>query len=223
MTDPTGAAVPGASVTIRETETGTINKTQSDTSGQYVVPFLPPGKYEISVEMTGFKKVLRSALTLQSAEHPIIDLTLSLGNVQDTVSVTADTPLVDTANSSVGQVITTKQVEDFPINGRTPLVLTELAVGVVATSYPSQVHPFDNNGASAFSIGGTPQQASEILLDGSPDTVWSGAIAYSPIQESVQEVSVRAFDTDAGFGHNHRWSDEPDHEVGNQLLPRVAL
>ncbi|ADW71077.1 outer membrane beta-barrel protein [Granulicella tundricola] len=201
VTDPTGAAISGAQVLIRETATGTLNKTLTDASGQYVVPFLPPGTYEVSVEMTGFKKVLRSGLTLESAAHPIIDLTLPLGNTQETISVNADTPLVDTANSSVGQVITTHQVEDFPINGRTPLVLTELAVGVVATSYPSQVHPFDNNGASSFSIGGTPQQTSEILLDGSPDTVWSGAIAYSPIQEAVQEVSVRAFDTDAGFGH----------------------
>ncbi len=201
VADPSGAVVAGAQLTIRETNTGTINKTTSDSSGQYVVPFLPPGTYEITVEMNGFKKVVRGGLTLQSAEHPVIDLVLPLGSAQDTIDVTSAAPLVDTANSSVGQVITTRQVEDFPINGRTPLVLTELAVGVVATSYPSQVHPFDNNGASSFSIGGTPQQTSEILMDGAPDTTWSGAIAYSPIQESVQEVSVRAFDTDAGFGH----------------------
>ncbi len=201
LTDSTGATVAGAQVTIREVNTGAINKTTSDAQGQYVVPFLPPGTYEITVEMTGFKKAVRSSVTLQSGEHPVLDLALQLGGSQEVVNVSADAPLVDTANSSVGQVITTRQVQDFPINGRTPLTLTQLAVGVIATSYPSQVHPFDNNGASSWSIGGTPQQTSEILLDGSPDTIWSGAIAYSPPQEAVQEVSVRAFDTDAGFGH----------------------
>lgn len=201
VSDPTGAVLAGAQVTIRDVNTGALNQTKSDSSGQYVVPFLPPGTYEITVQMTGFKKVVRGGLTLQAAEHPIIDLVLPLGNAQDTIDVTSATPLVDTANSSVGQVITTRQVQDFPINGRTPLILTQLAVGVEATAYPSQVHPFDNNGASAFSIGGTPQQTSEILMDGAPDTTWSGAIAYSPTQESVQEVSVNVFDTDAGFGH----------------------
>jgi hypothetical protein len=201
ITDPSGAAVPNAQVTITEKNTGTINKTTSGSSGEYVVPFLPPGEYQISIETAGFKKVVRSGITLQSAEHPIIDLALSLGSTQETVNVTSEAPLVDAANASVGQVISTAQVANFPINGRTPIILTQLAVGVIATSYPSQVHPFDNNGASSFSIGGTPQQTSEILLDGSPDTTWSGAIAYSPTQESVQEVSVRAFDTDAGFGH----------------------
>lgn len=201
VTDPSGAVVSNALVTVTETNTGTVNKTKSDASGQYVVPFLPPGTYNIAVELSGFKKFVRNAITLQSAEHPIIDVGLQLGNTQETVNVTSDAPLVDTANSSVGQIVSTAQVEDFPINGRTPLVLTQLAVGVVATANPTQVHPFDNNGAASFSLGGTPQQTSEILMDGSPDTIWSGAIAYSPPQEAVQEVSVRAFDTDAGFGH----------------------
>ncbi len=201
VTDPSGAVVKGARVAITEVSTGSVNTTQSDNAGQYVVPFLQPGDYQISIEMTGFKKAIRNGVTLQANEHPIIDIPLQIGGAQETVSVTADAPLIDTANASVGQVITTKQVEDFPVNGRTPITLVELAVGVVPTSQPSQIHPFDNSGASSWSIGGTPAQASEVLLDGSPDTTWQGDVAYSPPQGVVKELSISVSDTDASYGH----------------------
>src|ERR1035441_6243112 len=197
VTDSTGAVVRDAQVTITEISTGTINRTKTDGSGQYVVPFLQPGTYQVVVESTGFKKEVRNSVTLQANEHPSIDMALQIGNAMETVNVTADTPLVDTANASVGQTITTKQVEDFPVNGRTPLTLAELAVGVVPTSQPSQIHPFDNSGASSWSIGGTPAQASEVLLDGAPDTTWQGDVAYNAPQGAVKELSISVSDTDA--------------------------
>ena len=201
VTDPTGAQVPGANITVRETRTGTVNRTVSDSAGQYTIPFLQPGEYQITVDAPGFKTAERSAVTLQSSEHPIINFPLQLGATGETVNVSSDAPLVDQANASVGQVITTAQVEDLPLSGRTPAMLTQLSIGVISTAQPGQVHPFDNNAANSWSIGGTPKQTSEILLDGAPDTIWSGSLAYSPTQDSVQEVSVRAFDTDASFGH----------------------
>ena len=145
-------------------------------------PFYSPASIQITIEVKGFKKDVRNGITLQANEHPIIDMTLQIGNSVETVSVTADAPLVDTANAAVAQTISTKEVEDFPVNGRTPITLVELAVGVVPTSQPSQIHPFDNSGASSWSIGGTPAQASEVLLDGSPDTTWQGDVAYNPPQ-----------------------------------------
>jgi hypothetical protein len=201
VTDPTGAVVPGASVTVRETRTGTVNQTTSDADGQYVVPFLLPGEYEVTVTAKGFQTVLRKSITLQSQEHPIVSVALPLGNTTDTVNVTTDVPLVDQSNASVGQVISTESVEDMPINGRTPTTLTELSVGVISNNAPQLVHPFDNNAGNSWSIGGTPKQVSEVLLDGAPDLTLLGATAYSPTQDSVQEVSIRPFDTDASFGH----------------------
>ena len=201
VTDSSGAIIKDAQVTVTEINTGTINRTKTDSAGQYVVPFLQPGTYQIVVEMTSFKKDVRNGITLQANEHPIIDMTLQVGNAQEVVMVTEDVPLVDTANASVGQVISTKQVEDFPVNGRTPITLVELAVGVVPTSQPSQIHPFDNSGASSWSIGGTPAQASEVLLDGSPDTTWQGDVAYNPPQGVVKELSISVSDTDSSFGH----------------------
>ena len=201
VTDPTGAVIPGAAVVAVETHTGTTNRTTSDKDGQYVIPFLLPGDYSITVTMTGFERVTHSAITLQSQEHPIVDLTLPLGSADQTVTVSTAAPLIDEANASVGQVISTESVADLPLNGRTPAVLTELSVGVITTAAPQLVHPFDNNAGNSWSIGGTPNQVSEVLLDGSPDLTLLGALAYSPSEDSVQEISIRPFDTDASFGH----------------------
>src|ERR1035437_6750612 len=199
ITDPTGAVVPSAS--IMETQTGTINRTTSDGAGLYVVPFLPPGNYSITVTKKGFATLTRAGITLQAQEHPIINLALTVGGANQSVTVTAEAPLVNLENASVGDVISTQSVEDLPQNGRTPVVLTELSVGVITTSAPGITHPFDNNAANSWSISGTPNQVSEVLLDGSPDLTMLGAQAYSPTQDSVQEVSVQPFATDASFGH----------------------
>jgi hypothetical protein len=201
VNDSSGAAVPGATITVTETRTGTRSMVVSDSSGQYVVPFLAPGDYDLAAELSGFKRASRQAIHLASGSHPIIDIRLEIGELNESVQVHLDAPLVNTANASIGQTVTTKEVEDLPLNGRTPMMLAQLAVGVIATANPSLVHPFDNNGAAAWSIAGTPSQTSELLLDGSPDEIWSGSLAYSPPQDAVQEVSVKAFDTDAAYGH----------------------
>jgi hypothetical protein len=201
VTDPSGAVVPGADILVQETSTGAVSRTTSDSAGQYVVPFLMPGTYSITVTASGFETLKRSEIVLQAQEHPIINLALTLGSANQTVTVTSATPLLDTANASVSTVISTGAVADLPLNGRTPAALSELSAGVITTAAPEQIHPFDNNAGNAWSIGGTPNQVSEVLLDGSPDETLLGALAFSPSQDSVKEVSVQPFATDASFGH----------------------
>lgn len=201
VTDPAGAAVAGAHITATQSQTGTKTRTDTNAEGSYTLPFLLPGEYTIAAEMSGFKKFVRSGLQLDAGGHPTVDMQLVVGGVNESVSVVEQIPLVNTENASTGQIITTKQVEDLPLDGRTPMMLAQLAVGVLDTANPSLVHPFDNNGAAAWSIGGTPSQTSELLLDGSPDEMWSGSLAYSPPQDAVQEVKVEAFNTDAAYGH----------------------
>ena len=201
VTDPTGAVVPGASVTVKEIHTGTTAETKSDADGQYVVPFLLPGDYTITVAMPGFQTTMHSAVSLESQGHPLVNMSMQVGDTTQSVTVTGAPPLVDQANASVGQIITTESVADLPLNGRTPTTLTELSEGVITTAPPQLVHPFDNGAGNSWSMGGTPNQVSEVLLDGSPDLTLLGALAYAPTQDSVQEVSVRPFDTDASEGH----------------------
>ena len=201
VVDQTGAAIPNAAITITELNTGQVSKTVSDGAGQYTVPFLAPGDYRIEANAAGFSKLVRDKVTLDAGDHPTINLPLAIGELGSVVNVTDEAPLIDQSNASVGQTITAEQVADLPLNGRTPIILAQLSIGVIATGSQAQVRAFDNNAGNAISIGGTPNQTSEILLDGSPDTTWSGAQAYSPMQDAVRNVSVSVFDTDASFGH----------------------
>jgi hypothetical protein len=201
ITDPAGATVAGAAIVATEVRTGVKTPTVSDASGQYNLPFLSPGQYELSATMRGFKAFVRKDLNLGAGDHPVIDIRLEVGDTSQSVEVTADAPLLNTENGSVGQAITTKEVEELPLNGRTPLMLAQLAIGVVATGTPTLVHPFDLGGPAAFSVAGTRSQGSELLVDGVPDATWDGRAAYNPPQDAVQEVRVKAFDSDASFGH----------------------
>ena len=201
VVDRSGGVIPKAKITATEVQTGVKTTSVSDMAGQYVIPFLAPGDYELRTELTGFKTFVRKGLHLASGDHPVIDVTMEIGEATQSISITAEGPLLDTANTSTGQTITTKQVEDFPLNGRNPLMVAQLAIGVIATGNPTLVHPFDNGAAAAWSLGGTPSQTAEIMIDGAPNATWDNRLAYAPPQDSVQEVKVKAFDTDASYGH----------------------
>jgi len=201
ITDPTGAMVAGARVTVTEENTGTKIPTVSGASGEYTAAFLLPGDYDINVELQGFKSFVRKGVHVGAGDHAVIDVKLDVGNIATSVEVTADASLLNTDNSSVGQAITTKEVAELPINGRTPMMAAALALGVVGYAQPTLVHPFDSGAAAGWSVGGAYQQTSELLVNGSPNATWDGRLAYSPPQDAVQEVRVKASDTDAAFGH----------------------
>lgn len=202
VTDAQGAGIPRTKVVATETQTGVKTSVESDASGAYTIPFLPLGEYELRAEAAGFKVFTRKGLKLSASEHPVIDIRLDVGAISESVEVTADAPILVTANPSVGQVITTAEVEDIPINGRTPMMLDNLALGVVSTFEPGPVRPFDNGAPNSVSIGGAPSSRNEVLLNGAPNAGFSNQMAYSPMQDAVQEVRVNLFDMDASMGHS---------------------
>src|SRR2546422_987810 len=202
VTDAQGAAVGKAKIVATETRTGAKSETVSEASGAYTIPFLAPGEYAITAEAPGFKKSVRQGLTLGMGEHPVIEIRMEVGAVSEAVTVMADSPLIEAANGSVGQVITSDEVEDFPVNGRTPLMLAQLALGVISTVEPGvQVRPFDNNTPASFSLGGASAGTNELLYNGAPNAAFRNQIAYSPPQDAVMQVRVTAFEADASFGH----------------------
>ncbi|PWU04336.1 MAG: TonB-dependent receptor [Terriglobia bacterium] len=201
ITDPTGAMVAGAKVTITETNTGTRIAATSNMAGHYTAPFLLPGDYDIAVHMEGFREFVRRGVHVGAGEHPGIDIRLEVGDVATSLEVTADAPLLNTENGSLGQAITTKEVAELPINGRTPIMAASLALGVIGYGQPGLVHPFDAQTAAGWSVGGAYTQTSELLVNGAPNATWDGRLAYSPPQDAVLEVRIKASDTDAAFGH----------------------
>ncbi|MCU1259440.1 MAG: hypothetical protein JWO80_2325 [Bryobacterales bacterium] len=199
--DAQGSAMPKVKITATETQTGNKSETFSSTTGEYTIPFLAPGEYQIEAEAPGFKTYTRKGLTLSIGEHPEVDIKLEVGQSNQSVVVTAEVSMIESSNASLGQVISTEEVENMPTNGRTPLMLSRLAMGVIATNEPGPVRPFDNGAVSSFSISGGPSGQNELLLNGVPDAGFSKQLAYSPPQDAVQEVSVRSFESDAAYGH----------------------
>ena len=201
VTDPTGASIANAKITVTEINTGTKIETVSDASGHYNAPFLLPGDYDIVVKIDGFKESTRKGMHLGAGENPTVDFKLEVGGTQQTVEVTDTVPLINSENASIGSTITTKEVEDLPSNGGTPMMMAQYAMGVTPMSQPSQVLPFSSGGAASWSIAGSANQTNELLMDGVPNGTWDGRQAYSPPQDAVQEVRVKAFDSDASYGH----------------------
>jgi hypothetical protein len=199
--DLRGAAIPRAKVTAVAVSTGVTTTTLTETSGAYAIPFLQPGEYTLRAEAPAFKVAVRQGLTLSTGERPVIDFELEVGDTSQAVTVTAEVPLVESSTASTGQVITTDEVEDFPLNGLTPMMLGRLAMGVISTNEPGPVRPFDNGAASSFTMGGTAAQTSEILINGAPNAGFSRQMAYSPPQGAVTEVRAYSFESDASFGH----------------------
>ena len=137
VTDATGGTIAGAKVTVTETHTNTKIEAVTESTGQYTAPFLLPGDYDIAVKMAGFKEYVRKGVHVGAGEHPVIDIRLEVGDATLSVEVTAEAPLVNSENASVGHAITTKEVEDLPLNGGSPWMLSQLEIGVIYSPFNS--------------------------------------------------------------------------------------
>ena len=199
--DSSGAAVPGIKVTATNNETGARFETTSTESGEYTLPFLAPGPYRLQAEAQGFKQYVQERIQIGTNTRVSQDITLEVGSQTEAVTVTADASLLQTATASVGQVIGTQQIENLPMNGRTPLTLAQLSFGVTPSSDPRFTRPFDNGGPAGFSMGGGQSQSNELLLDGTPDMTKNRRVAYNPPVDAVSEIKVEAFQPDAAYGN----------------------
>ena len=200
--DPHGAVIQGVAIRATQKETGAKSETVSGADGQYVLPFLTPGLYTVTAEIPGFKRYVRDGLQVNTDQRMNLDLGLEIGQISESVTVNADASMLETTTASVGQVIGSRQIENMPMAGRTPLVLAQLSYGVIPTSDPKFYRPFDNAGPSDFSIGGTPGRSNDLLLDGAPNTTGNNRVAYNPPVDAVAEMKVMTFPTDAAYGHS---------------------
>jgi Carboxypeptidase regulatory-like domain/TonB-dependent Receptor Plug Domain len=202
VTDPSGAAVKSVRIEIRNTETNTIVATQSNGEGYYLSPPLIVGSYEITAQTSGFKKEVRTGITLQVDQHAEINLQLQVGAATESVQVMAEASLVNTENASVGQVIENKRVEDLPLNGRNAFALVQLSPNVHSNAGPNQ-SGFADRGTSLsdWSINGGPNAANLLLVDGTvaqnsyyPDLNANLAV------DAVQEFKVQSGSMSAEYG-----------------------
>jgi hypothetical protein len=129
--DASGKVVVGAKVTVTDVDRGTVTETVSNGVGEYTARPLKVGRYKVSVEKAGFKTALAGPVVVEVQEHPTVDVTLQVGRVDETVTVTAQNPLLETETSDLGQVISGDRAVTLPLNGRNYAQLALLGAGVV--------------------------------------------------------------------------------------------
>lgn len=205
--DDTGAAVPNATVTIRNLGTGAIRTVKSDSSGSYNASNLQVGHYSITVTREGFAQTQIADTELQVAQRATVDPVLHIGAITDKVEVVATaTPLLNESSSSVGQVIDTKTVQNVPLNGRSFWQLTQLTPGV---SFIQGGQNIPSGGTSIrasavnVNVNGLSPSWTGWYLDGSNITETQlGGTLISPNVDALEEFKVESSNMPADYGHS---------------------
>ena len=200
INDNSGGALPGVTVSAVSKQTNQATVAVTNDRGVYTLLYLQPGVYAVTAELTGFKKVLRDNVEVRVNDRIGIDLTMEIGGLEATVTVTGDTPLLETRSGSQGQIIDEKRIQLLPLSDGNPFVLTRLAPGIAYTGDLKFSRPFDNAGTSSVVADGAPG-ANEFTLDGSPNMASGGRVAFVPPSDAVQEFKVESATFDAQQGH----------------------
>ncbi len=200
VTDPTGAPVAEATVVVTNVARNTSVQTVTNETGNYFSPFLVPGTYRVRVERAGFKSFIRDNIVLEAQDRARVDVQLEVGELAQSVTVSADVSLLQTETASRGQVISTQMIENVPTQGRNPFQLAWSAPGVIKTGDWRYLRPFDIGGTSGFSINGGVRGQNEVLLDGISNVRGSGTVIHVPTMEAVQEFKVLTNTYDAQYG-----------------------
>lgn len=192
VSDASGAPVASTDVTLTNLGTNEKRTSTTNSDGLYQFVNVTPGQYSVSVEKTGFKRIVRSPVRVETESTAKIDLSLQVGELTQTVEVTAQTPLLQPESSSLGQVVDTRKTDELPLNGRNPLNLTALVPSVVpqggSMSNPNGQNPF---AWGNYQIGGGMANQSMVWLDGSPvNGSYINITALIPTQDSLQEFKV---------------------------------
>jgi hypothetical protein len=202
VTDTSGAAMVGATVTLTNKATEEKQVQSTGETGLYSFVNLNPGQYRLAVEKAGFKRVDNSNVTIQVQQTSRIDFALTIGQVSETVTVTSDTPLLQAETSSLGQVVEQRNADELPLNGRNVFSLVEVAPSVVmqgqAGATATGQNPFSWGN---FQIGGAFANQSAEYLDGQPLNIgYINLPILIPTQDSIGEFKVQTNDIGPEWG-----------------------
>lgn len=193
VTDQSGAVVPKAQVSALETATGVAHQAETNDSGYYGFPALPPGAYSVAVSRQGFRRAERTDIKIDVNQDLRLDFALELGTAAETVTVASDAPLVNLSDATIGKVIGQTSMVNLPLNGRNALSLVTLTPSVrFNASSPSG---FADRGATlaAFQVNGGPSGANNIELDGTTNiNSRLGDVNVNPAVDAIEEFKVQS-------------------------------
>ena len=201
--DPSGAAVPGASVEVQDSATGFTRVAPTDAEGRYHAPAIPAGVYQVTAEAAGFRSERIDALTFEVGRTLVRDFQLAVDTQREVVVVSAELPLLDRATSVVGHVVSAQTVQEMPLNGRHFVDLGPLVPGSVASSQTGfSTTPIRGTGALAFNTTGNREEAVAYIVNGVTTTnLTFGSISFPPPVASIQEFKIDNSTFSAEYGH----------------------
>src|SRR6478672_12636358 len=203
ITDSSGGSVPGVTVTATEVQTGVSRSTVSNEAGHYTFASLPNGKYTVSAELQGFKKVIRENVDVAVNTTIRVDMALEVGAMSESVSVTAESPLLQTDRTDTGRIIESKMVTDVPLgfNRNFQGILTT----VPGTTRPHRDHSafFNSQDSLSTEVNGQSRLANNTMIEGVDDNQKTGLLqVIIPAADALETVSVTTSNYDAEFGRS---------------------
>jgi hypothetical protein len=202
--DASKGIIPGAAVTITNVAMGTSVPVTTNEVGWFQAPYLIPGTYRLEVELSGFKKFARE-IEVRINDRLEVDVVLEIGQSTETVDVTAATPLLETTNASLGQVVDSRRIAELPVPHGDPYNLISLAAGVSYTGSARLDRPFEPTHIVGYAMDGTRGNRSDLTIDGVPSTATANAgeviASYVPPPDIVEQFKVQTATFDASFGN----------------------
>jgi carboxypeptidase family protein/TonB-dependent receptor-like protein len=205
--DSSGAVIGGAMVTIRNVDTGIATALTSDVGGRYVAPNLLIGNYEVRAQQPGFRTEIRSGITLTVGRDEVINLTLNVGQTAETVTVTAEAPVIETTTAAMSSLVDDRTIRDLPLNGRSYDRLALLQPGVVTVGAGQASAAFDFGTGVRFNVNGSRAYANTFLLDGTDiadhaNGTPGGAAGTNLGVDGVQEFKINTSVSPAEYGRS---------------------
>ena len=200
VTDASEAVIPGVAVRATNVETGVVGRAVTNANGAYDLPFLLPGDYRVEAEKAGFKMWRQAGITLRMEDNLRLDIRMEVGAVTETMTVTAESPLLENATGSVSQGIDSQQISELPLRSGSLAWTYAMAPGVVMDSRPYD-GPWNIDQASTISIAGSRNYGADYNVDGVSNNSYGGRTAFVPPADMVQEVRINVANYDAGIGH----------------------
>ncbi len=198
VVDSTGAVVPGATIECTNNQTGQVRTSQTNQDGIFEFPDLPIGEYSLVISKQGFERERRTPVPLITGQVVDLQITLKLGNVNQTVDVTAEAPLIQAASSTVQQSVTVRQMQDLPLNQRNPLQLTTLTPGTVLTNVGTESGQQDNTG---LSVNGLRPTQNNFQLDGVIyNDRFFDSVPTMPNPDALEEFTIQSSNYSAEHG-----------------------
>lgn len=200
VTDPSGAPIPGAQVTVTNLAKNTKITTSTNEGGLYSTPLLEPTAYNITFEKDGFRRVVRDNVILQSLDKARLDVQLQVGAVSDSITVNAAVSQLQTETANRDTALNNQLIANLPTQGRNPFQIAWAAPGVFKAGGWRYLRSFDIGGTTGFSVNGGRSGENEVLLDGMSNVRSSRTVIHVPTMESVQEFKVLTNTYDAQYG-----------------------